>query len=111
MNNKGKESATRKIISTIKHILCKKIKNPISLTWKQDKVKKSQEKHNNAIPLEYEEGTVYEEAAVNQGSETEKIPIDPSPNYMVLSERDQHQGVRMSTRARRPPVKLTKDFL
>jgi hypothetical protein len=58
---------------------------------------------NQEVPIE--------EAAVNQGNETEKIPVDPSPNYMVLSERDQHQEVRMSTRVRRPPVKLTKDFL
>jgi hypothetical protein len=56
------------------------------LTWKEDKVKKLQEKHNNAISLEYEEDIVHEEAAVNQGSETEKIPVDPAPNYMVLLE-------------------------
>jgi hypothetical protein len=43
------------------------------LTWKQDKIKKSQEEHNNTIPLEYEEGNVHEEAAVNQGSEQRRF--------------------------------------
>jgi hypothetical protein len=53
MNDKGKELAARKIISTIKHTLCKKSEKPISMEWKQNKAKKSQEKHNN---LELTEG-------------------------------------------------------
>jgi hypothetical protein len=65
----------------------------------------------NAIPLEYKEDTVHEEAAGNQGNETEKTSVDPSPNCMVPSAGDQQQEVRMSTRTRRPPVKLSKDFL
>jgi hypothetical protein len=49
MNNKGKELVAKKIMSTIKHMLYKKIEEPISMTWKEDKVLKSQEKHNNQI--------------------------------------------------------------
>jgi hypothetical protein len=77
----------------------------------------------NAIPLKYDEYTVHEaatqleckeEAAEIHGSETEKTSADPSLNCELLAEREQHQEVqevRMSTRKRSPPVKLSKDLL
>jgi hypothetical protein len=64
----------------------------------------------NAIPLGYGKDIVLEEAVGNQGNELEKIALDPSLNYMVLSKSDQHQDVSMSTRVRRLPVKFSKDF-
>jgi hypothetical protein len=38
MNDKGKELAAKKIASTIKYILQKKIKEPICMTWKEDDI-------------------------------------------------------------------------
>jgi hypothetical protein len=49
MNNKGKELVAKKIMSAIKYMLYKNIEEPISMTWKEDKVLKSQEKHNKQI--------------------------------------------------------------
>jgi hypothetical protein len=47
LNDKGKELVARKLIPTTKHMLYKKNKGPIGMTWKQVKVKTSQGKHNN----------------------------------------------------------------
>jgi hypothetical protein len=47
LNDRGRELVARKIIPTIKHMLYKKTEEPISITWKQAKVKTSQRKHNN----------------------------------------------------------------
>jgi hypothetical protein len=83
MNDKGKELVAKKIISTIKYMLHKKIEEPISMTWKEDKVKKSQEKHNNQI---------YEERI---GPELNQEAVNP-----VLSRRLQ-----------KPPTTRKDDFL
>ncbi|XP_023718785.1 uncharacterized protein LOC111870598 isoform X1 [Cryptotermes secundus] len=64
-----------------------------------------------ALPLKYKEDTVHDEAAVNHGKEEERTSADTSPNCMAPSTGAQQQEVRMSTRRRRPPVKLSKDFL
>ncbi|PNF30793.1 hypothetical protein B7P43_G06162 [Cryptotermes secundus] len=79
----------------------------------------------NAIPLECKEGTVREEAtsgkpkeetvheetAENQGTEADETLVDPSPNSVAPLEGKQHQEIRMSTRKRKLPEKLSKDFL
>jgi hypothetical protein len=65
----------------------------------------------NAIPLKYKEDTVHDEAAVNHGKIEKRASADPSPNCMTPSTGAQQQEVRISTRTRRPPVKLSKDFL
>jgi hypothetical protein len=84
----------------------------------------------NVIPLKYEEDIVHEEATSlefthlectednvheedteTQGNEAERTSADPSLNCEVLPERDQQQETRISNRKRRPPVKLSKDFL
>jgi hypothetical protein len=57
---------------------------------------------DNVIPLDYKEVSVHETVG-NQGSEKEKIVLESSPNHLEQIERDQHQVVRVSTRARRPP--------
>jgi hypothetical protein len=57
-------------------------------------------------PLKYKDDTAYEEPANTHGKEVE----NPSPNCVVLPGRDQHQEVRMSTRTRKPLLKLSKDF-
>jgi hypothetical protein len=79
--------------------------NAIPLKYEEDTV------HEEATPLEYKEDTVHKEASEIQGNEREKTSADPSLNCVVPSERDQHQEVRMSTRKRRPLVKLSKHFL
>jgi hypothetical protein len=84
--------------------------NTIPLKYEEDTV------HEQATPLEatqleYREDTIPEEAAETQGNETENTTADPSLNCAVLTERDQQQETRMSTRKRRPPVKLSKDVL
>jgi hypothetical protein len=75
---------------------------------------------NNAIPLEYKEGTVHEDAtsgkheektAESQGNEDNETLVDPSPNSVVPSEGKQHQKIWMSTRKRKLSGKLSKDFL
>ncbi|PNF21874.1 hypothetical protein B7P43_G04390 [Cryptotermes secundus] len=65
----------------------------------------------NALPLKYKEDTVHDKAAVNHGKQEERTSANPSPNCMAPSTGAQQQKVRMSTRRRRPPVKLSKDFL
>jgi hypothetical protein len=49
--------------------------------------------------------TAHEEAADTQGNEAVKNSADSSSNCVV------HQEVCMSTRTRKPPLKLSKDFL
>jgi hypothetical protein len=51
------------------------------------------------------------EAAEIQGSEAEKTSADPSLDCVVLPKRDQKQEPHISNRKRRPPVKISKDFL
>jgi hypothetical protein len=64
-----------------------------------------------ATQQECKEDTIHKEAAETLGNEAEKTSADTSLNCEVLLESDQQQGVRMSTRKRKPPVKLSKDFL
>jgi hypothetical protein len=52
-----------------------------------------------------------EETAETQVNEDEVISVDPSLNRVVSSNGHQQQEIRMSTRKRKPPVKLSKDFL
>ncbi|PNF15767.1 hypothetical protein B7P43_G17145 [Cryptotermes secundus] len=51
------------------------------------------------------------ETAENQAKEDKATPVDPSLNRVVSSSGDQQQEIRMSTRKRKLPVKLSKDFL
>ena len=51
------------------------------------------------------------ETAENQAKEDEATPVDPSLNRVVSSSGDQQQEIRMSTKKRKLPVKLSKDFL
>jgi hypothetical protein len=82
----------------------------IPLKYEEDTV------HKEATPLEVtqlecKEDTIHEEAAETRGNEAEKISADPSLNCAVLPKRDQQQETRISNMKRRPPVKLSKDFL
>jgi hypothetical protein len=95
LNNRGKEKVCQQIVELVQG----KLGSVVNVT------------SVNAIPLGYGKDSVLEEAVGNQGYKLEKIVLDPSLNHMVLSESDQHQEVRMSTRVRRPPVKFSKDFL
>jgi hypothetical protein len=51
------------------------------------------------------EDTEHEEVADVQGNESEGNTADSLSNFMV------HQKVHMSTGPRKPPLKLSKDFL
>jgi hypothetical protein len=76
LNNKGKEMVTKKIIPTIKHLLYKKTEEPISMTWKQDKVKTVktlQEKRNN-LESEKEEVESWKQDNVKTSQEKHKNP-------------------------------------
>jgi hypothetical protein len=47
LNNKGKELAAKKIVSTIKYILNKKTTEQIYMTWNEDHAKETQENHDS----------------------------------------------------------------
>jgi hypothetical protein len=95
LNNRGNEKVCQRIVELVQG----KLGSVVDVT------------SVNAIPLRYGKDIVLEEVVCNQGNELEKSVLDLSLNYMVLSESDQRQEVRMSTRVRRPPVKFSKDFL
>jgi hypothetical protein len=57
------------------------------------------------------DNTVHEETAGSQGNVANETLADPTPNSVVPSEGKQHQEIQISTRKRRPPEKLSKDFL
>jgi hypothetical protein len=84
----------------------------------------------NKIPLNYEastnqeatnpvetthqeckEDTVHGEDTKAQGNISEKASLDPSLKGAALPERDQQQQTRTSNRKRRPPLKISNDFL
>jgi hypothetical protein len=65
----------------------------------------------DATHLECKENTAHEEDAETQVNEAEETSADPSLNYAELPEGDQQQQTRISNRKRRPPLKLSKDFL
>jgi hypothetical protein len=80
--------------------------NTIPLKYKEDTVQEE------AVPqLKCKEDTIHEEVAETHENEAEKTSADPSLNYVIPSGRDQQQEIRISTRQRRPPVKLSNDFL
>jgi hypothetical protein len=60
---------------------------------------------------EYKEDTVHREDTEAQGNKSEKASLDPSLKGAALPERDQRQQTRSSNRKRRPPVKISNDFL
>jgi hypothetical protein len=60
---------------------------------------------------EYKEDTVHGEDTEAQGNKSEKASLDPSLKGAALPERDQRQQTRSSNRKRRPPVKISNDFL
>jgi hypothetical protein len=64
-----------------------------------------------ATQLKCNEDIVQEEDIETQGSEEVKASTEPSRNWAVPPERDQQQGTCSSSRKRRPPTKLSKDFL
>jgi hypothetical protein len=51
------------------------------------------------------------ETAEIQVNEDKETPVDPTLSRVVSSSGDQQQEIRMSTRKRNLPVKLSKDFL
>jgi lysophospholipase L1-like esterase len=104
MNHLGKEKMCQEIADWVQRKFGAVV-NAIPLNYGEDTV------HEAATPVEATQLECEEDAAEIHGSETEKTSADPSLNCEVLAERDQHQEVRMSTRKRRPPVKLSNDFL
>jgi hypothetical protein len=55
--------------------------------------------------------TAHGEDAKAKGNKLEKASSDPSLKGAALHERDQQQQTRTSNRKRRPPVKISNDFL
>jgi hypothetical protein len=62
------------------------------------------------IPGRQQQAPQGEETADTQGNASKENPVNPAPNCAVTPEREQ-QEVRMSTRSRKIPLKLSKDFL
>jgi hypothetical protein len=109
INYKGKKEICHQIADLVQRKLgvgvniCPVV--PIPLQHKEDTV------HDETIPLEYKEDTVHEGATKIQGNEAEETLAHPSLKCVVLAEKDQHREVCMSTRKRKPPVKISEDFL
>jgi hypothetical protein len=61
--------------------------------------------------LKCNEDIIQGEDIATQGSEEVKSSTKPSLNWAVPPEGDQQQGTRTSSRKRRPPTKLSKNFL
>jgi hypothetical protein len=74
-----------------------------------------QKESSTCIPLSWEkcspESNQQLKAKESRTSMRQRTSADPSPNCMTPSTGAQQQEVRISTRMRRPPVKLSKDFL
>jgi hypothetical protein len=105
MNGKGKELVAKKIMSTIKHMLRKQIEEPICMTWKEDEVKKSQEKQKNHI---------YEEERTSLESNEGRVNTQECTAF----QKDRCQEVKQdgtttisSRRLRKPPTTRRDDFL
>ena len=67
--------------------------------------------HEQATSGKHKEEPVHEETAESLGNEADETLVDPSPNTVAPLEGNQHQEIRMSTRKRKLPEKLSKDFL
>jgi hypothetical protein len=109
LNNKGKELAARKIVSSIKHMLHKKTKEPIYMTWKDDYVKGTQENLNSQ---EYQVRGHEEE---RNSPEKERGMLDSQEDTDLQAERCQDLNDDVTTtvpskRIRKPPVTRKDDF-
>jgi hypothetical protein len=83
--------------------------NIISLEYKEDTTKEKGAPIEEPEP-ECKEDTI-QEVTETQGNEAKITSADLSLNCVASLERDQQQGIRASTRQRRPPIKLSNDFL
>jgi hypothetical protein len=107
LNNKGKELAARKIVSSIKHMLHKKTKEPIYMTWKDDYVKGTQENLNSQ---EYQVRGHEEE----RNSPEKERGMSDSQDLQADRRQDLNEDVTTtvpSKRIRKPPVTRKDDFL
>ncbi|XP_023707919.1 uncharacterized protein LOC111864702 [Cryptotermes secundus] len=137
LNYSGKELVSKELAKKIEHHSTKVGTIPIEIQWKADNLKeinlerqnkigdqeetvnqekpikptKSQDKKakgtNKAAKCEEPQG---EETADTQGNTSKENPVNPAPNCVVIPERER-QEVRMTTRTRKIPLKLSKDFL
>jgi hypothetical protein len=105
MNYKGKEKTCQQIAELVQQKVGARANNPIPLEYKDGTVQEE------AKSLKYEDNTVHVETAGSQRNVADETLADPTPNNVVPSEGKQHQEIWMSTRKRKPPEKLSKDFL
>jgi hypothetical protein len=133
----GKELVASELAKVINQLLTKSAINPIQRQWKEEflhEINTSPQNENeklmssnkvlqcegyccklcpsnNTRRKNHKDKTVHEETAGSQGNEADETLADPSPNNVVPSEGKQHQEIRVSTRKRKPPEKLSKVFL
>ena len=105
MNYKGKEKTCQQIAELVQQKIGARAKNAIPLEYKEGTV------HEEATSGKPKEETVHEETAESQGNEADETSVNPSPNSVAPLEGKQHQEIQMSTRKRKLPEKLSKDFL
>jgi hypothetical protein len=110
LNNKGKELAARKIVSSIKHMLHKKTKEPIYMTWRDDYVKGTQENLNS------QEYQVWGHEEERNSPEKERGMPDSQEDTDLQADRLQDLNDDVTTtvpskRIRKPPVTRKDDFL
>ena len=105
MNYKGKEKTSQQIAELVQRKIGARAKNAIPLEYKEGTM------HEEATSGKHKEETVHEETAESQGNEADETLVDPSPNSVAPLEGKQHQEIQMSTRKRKLPEKLSKDFL
>jgi hypothetical protein len=105
MNYEGKEKMCQQIADLVQRKVGARANNAIPLEYKDGTIQEE------AKSLKYKDNRVHEETAGSQGNVADVTLGDPTPNNVVPSKGKQHQEIQMSTRKRKPPEKLSKDLL
>jgi hypothetical protein len=103
-------ACAKKTVSTIKHMLNKKTKEPICMTWKGDHVKGSQENHNSQ--QHHDQGAEEE----RNSPEKDRGLVDTQEGTDLQKDRCQeliHEVTTtvLSRRLRKPPATRRDDVL
>jgi hypothetical protein len=114
MNHEGKEKMCQQMTNLVKRKLRAEDRaspdDIISLEYKEDTTKEKAAPIEEPEP-ECKEDTIQEKVTETQGNEAKITSADLSLSCVAPLERDQQQEIRASTRQRRPPIKLSNDFL